>query len=40
VLIDAAYADRAMPIIQRRISQAGIRLAHLLNLALDPAYKA
>jgi hypothetical protein len=40
VLIDAAYADRAMPIIQRRISQAGIRLAHLINLALDPAYKA
>ena len=39
VEIDAAYADRAMPIIQRRISQAGIRLAHLLNLALDPAYK-
>lgn len=40
VEVDAAYADRAMPIIQRRISQAGIRLAHLLNLALDPAYKA
>jgi hypothetical protein len=40
VQIDAAYMDRAMPIIQRRITQAGIRLAHHLNLALDPAYRA
>jgi hypothetical protein len=39
VRIDAAYMDGAMPIIQRRITQAGIRLAHLLNLALDPAYR-
>ena len=39
VQIDAAYMDRAMPIIQRRITQAGIRLAHHLNLALDPAYR-
>lgn len=39
VRIDAAYMDWAMPIIQRRITQAGIRLAHLLNLALDPAYR-
>lgn len=38
VRIDDAYADMAMPIIQRRISQAGIRLGHLLNRALDPAY--
>ena len=37
--IDAAYMDWAMPIIQRRITQAGVRLAHLLNLALDPAYR-
>jgi hypothetical protein len=28
-----------MPVIQRRITQAGVRLAHLLNLALDPAYR-
>lgn len=40
VQIDAAYMDWAMPIIQRRITQAGIRLAHHLNLALDPAYRA
>lgn len=39
VRVDAAYMDRAMPIIQRRITQAGVRLAHLLNLALDPAYR-
>ena len=39
VQIDDAYMDRAMPIIQRRITQAGIRLAHLINLALDPAYR-
>ena len=39
VQIDAAYMDWAMPIIQRRITQAGVRLGHLLNLALDPAYR-
>lgn len=39
VMIDAAYMAGAMPIIQRRITQAGIRLAHQLNLALDPAYR-
>ncbi|MEA3045671.1 MAG: nuclease [Sphingomonadales bacterium] len=39
VAIDAAYMDWAMPIIQRRITQAGVRLAHLLNRALDPAYR-
>lgn len=39
VLIDSAYMDWAMPIIQRRITQAGLRLAHRLNLALDPAYR-
>jgi hypothetical protein len=39
VLIDAAYMDGAMPVIQRRITQAGVRLAHYLNLALDPAYR-
>jgi len=38
VQIDAAYMDWAMPIIQRRVTQAGVRLAHRLNLALDPAY--
>jgi len=39
VLVDKDYIDRAIPIIQRRITQAGIRLAHILNLALDPAYR-
>jgi hypothetical protein len=39
VLVDKDYIDRAIPIIQRRITQAGIRLAHTLNLALDPAYR-
>ena len=39
VPVDAAYMDWAMPTIQRRITQAGVRLAHYLNLALDPAYR-
>jgi hypothetical protein len=39
VAIDEVYLDRAMPIIQLRITQAGVRLAHLLNLALDPVYR-
>jgi nuclease S1 len=38
VAINGPYVDRAMPIIQQRITQAGVRLAHLLNQALDPAY--
>ncbi|HEX8365587.1 MAG TPA: S1/P1 nuclease [Allosphingosinicella sp.] len=37
--IDAAYMDRAFPIIRQRIVMGGIRLAHRLNLALDPAYR-
>jgi hypothetical protein len=40
VAIDTGYENSAMPIIQQRITQAGIRLAHYLNLALDPAYGA
>ena len=40
VAIDDAYADRAWPIIRERVTQAGIRLAHELNLALDPDYGA
>ena len=39
VQVDAAYMDWAMPIIRRRLAQAGIRLAHRLNLAFDPAYR-
>jgi hypothetical protein len=38
IVIDSAYMDTAMPVIQRRLTQAGIRLAHYLNLVLDPAY--
>lgn len=38
VNIDRAYMDSAMPVIQRRVTQAGIRLAHLLNDALDLNY--
>jgi len=39
VTVDKDYIDRAMPIIQRRITQGGIRLAHIINLALDPLYR-
>jgi hypothetical protein len=39
VNVDAAYMNMAMPIIRDRITRAGIRLAHYLNLALDPAYR-
>ena len=39
VPIDAQYQAMAMPIVRQRITQAGIRLAHLINLALDPAYR-
>jgi hypothetical protein len=39
VLVDQAYMDMAMPDIQRRITQAGVRLAHWLNYALDPVYR-
>jgi hypothetical protein len=39
VAVNDAYATMAVPIIQRRITQAGVRLAHLINLALDPAYR-
>lgn len=39
VTVDKDYIDNAMPIIQRRITQGGIRLAHIINLALDPLYR-
>jgi hypothetical protein len=39
MIIDETYMDGSMPIIQRRITQAGIRLAHIVNLALDPHYR-
>jgi hypothetical protein len=39
VIVDDAYIDAALPIIRERITRAGLRLAHLINLALDPAYR-
>ena len=39
VTIDPAYQAMVMPVVQQRITQAGIRLAHLINLALDPVYR-
>jgi hypothetical protein len=38
VMVGDEYMNMATPIIQQRITQAGVRLAHLINLALDPAY--
>lgn len=39
VTIDQAYLAAHMTIAQDRITKAGFRLAHLLNQALDPAYR-
>lgn len=36
--IDAAYLVAYGPVAEDRVRLAGFRLAHLLNLALDPAY--
>lgn len=36
--VDEDYVRLAKPIIQHRMTQAGIRLAHLINEALDPEY--
>lgn len=36
--IDQAYLQRFDEVAQERVRHAGFRLAHLLNLALDPAY--
>lgn len=40
VTVDDAYVSAALPIIRERITRAGLRLAHLINLALDPAYRS
>jgi hypothetical protein len=37
ILIDDAYLERYAPVVRERIQRAGIRLAYMLNLALDPA---
>jgi hypothetical protein len=33
--VDEAYMDAHLPIISQRLTQAGIRLGHLLNRALS-----
>lgn len=38
VRVDAAYLDMFKDIAGERVRRAGIRLAHLVNEALDPAY--
>ncbi|HEY0013721.1 MAG TPA: S1/P1 nuclease [Allosphingosinicella sp.] len=38
VLVDEAYFGRARPVIEDRVTRAGVRLAHWLNRALDPDY--
>jgi hypothetical protein len=38
VLVDEPYFARARPVIEERITRAGVRLAHWLNEALDPDY--
>jgi hypothetical protein len=35
VTVDEAYMDTNLPIITQRLTQAGVRLGHLLNRALD-----
>lgn len=39
VRIDETYMTRAMPIIEERIKRAGVRLADVLNRALDRRYR-
>lgn len=36
--IAATYLDSIKDVAQERVQKAGVRLAHLINLALDPAY--
>ncbi len=36
-LLDGEYAERAYPVIEQQIRLAGLRLAAMLNRALDPA---
>lgn len=37
--ISADYLDRFEPVVEMRLRQAGYRLAHLINQALDPGYR-
>ncbi len=34
VVVDDAYVERQLPTIKERLTQAGVRLGHLLNHAL------
>jgi len=36
--IELAYLTRYEPVAQERVRFAGFRLAHIINLALDPNY--
>ena len=36
--LDQAYLARFAPVAEERVKKAGFRLAHLINLALDPGY--
>ena len=38
-IVDAGYLARYAPVAQEQVRRAGFRLAHLLNQALDPAYR-
>lgn len=38
VTITDAYRTRAAPVVRRRMTQAGLRLAHWLNRGLDPEF--
>lgn len=38
VNVDAAYLDRAKPIVETRLKRAGIRLADALNRSFDPVF--
>lgn len=40
VSVDAAYLAAHKDSAGERVKRAGIRLAHLVNLSLDPAYSA
>jgi hypothetical protein len=39
-LTGANYIDSHLPIVREQLKKAGVRLAHMLNLALDPDYRA
>ncbi|MDP1736012.1 MAG: S1/P1 nuclease [Caulobacter sp.] len=38
VRVTDEYLDAYAPVVEQRLSQAAVRLAHMLNVAFDPAY--